>query len=70
MKFKPSIRVEKKGDVSHSKPGMVVSARWADLPEAADNVGFTHITITEDGLKKRKYSVSSRSLGQKSCCCQ
>ncbi len=48
MKFKPSIRTGKKGDLSDSERGTVVGARRAGLSisETADLLGFSHTTIS------------------------
>ncbi len=59
LKFKPSIRMGKKGDLSDFERGMVVGARRAGLSisKTVDLLGFSHTTIsrfTEYGVKKRK----------------
>lgn len=47
LKFKPSIRLERKGDLSEYKRGMVVCARQAALSvsETAALLGFSHTTF-------------------------
>ncbi len=59
----------KKGDLSDFERGMVVGARRAGLSisETADLLGFSHTTIsrvTENGPKKRKYTVSSSCVNE------
>ncbi len=61
--------MEKKGDLSDFECGVVVSARRVGLSisEAAGLLGFhaqPPLGFTENGLKKRKYLVSSSSLGE------
>ncbi len=48
QKFKPSIRMGKKGDLSDFERGMVVGARRAGqiISETADLLGFSHTTIS------------------------
>ncbi len=48
LKFKPSIRTGKKGDLSDSERGMVVGARRAALSisQTADLLGFSRTTIS------------------------
>ncbi len=48
LKFKPSIRMGKKGDLSDSESGMVVGARRAGLSmsETTDLLGFSLATIS------------------------
>ncbi len=63
LKFKPSKRMGKKGDLSDYERGMVVGGRWAGLnfSKTADLLGFSRTTtlgFTENGPKKRKYPVS------------
>ena len=43
LKFKPNIRLEKKGDLSDFECGLVAGARWAGLSisETADLLGFS-----------------------------
>ena len=73
LKFKPNIRMWKKGDLSDFERGLVVSARRAGLSisETADLLGFSRTTIsrvTENGPKKRKYPVSGTLLGENALC--
>lgn len=42
LAFRPSNAAGKKGDFSDFEDSMVVGARWADLAETADLLGFTH----------------------------
>ncbi len=55
LKFKPSIRMGKKGYLSDFKHGMVVGARRAGL-----SISKTQLSLgfTENGPEKRKYPVS------------
>ncbi len=48
LKFKPSIRTGKKGDLSDFERGVVVGARWAGLSisKTADLLGFSQPTIS------------------------
>ncbi len=48
LKFKPSIRMGTKGDLSDFERGMVVGASRADLSisKIADLLGFSHTTIS------------------------
>ncbi len=48
LRFKPSIRMEKKGDLSDFECGLVVGARRAGLSilKTADLLGFSRTTIT------------------------
>ncbi len=48
LKFKPSIRMGKKGGLSDTEHGMLVGARRAGLSisETADLLGFSHATIS------------------------
>ncbi len=48
LKFKPSIRTGKKGDLSDFERGMVVGVRRAGLSisQTADLLGFSHTTIS------------------------
>ncbi len=61
LKFKPSIRMGKKGDLSDFENGMVDGARWAGLSisKTADLLGFSHTTI-RDGYRN---PVFNRSRG-------
>ncbi len=64
LKFKPSVRTGKKGDLSDFERGMVVGVRRTGLSisQTADLLGFSHTTIsrfTENGPKKRKCSIKS-----------
>ncbi len=66
LKFKPSIRTGKKGDLSER--GMVVGARRADLSISQLLIYWDFHTqpslgFTENGLKKRKYPVSGSCVG-------
>ncbi len=49
LKFKPSIRMGKKGDLRDFERGMVVGARWAGLSisKTADLLGFSRTTISK-----------------------
>ncbi len=63
LKFKPSIRMGKKGDLSDFEWGMVVGVRRAGLSisKTADLLGFSRTIISrvyKEGPKKRKYPVS------------
>ena len=46
--FKASIRMARKGNLSHFELGMVVGARWAPLSiaQSADLLGLSYITIS------------------------
>ena len=48
LKFKLSIRMGKKGNLSDFERGMVVGGRWAGLSmsETADLLGFSSTTIS------------------------
>ncbi len=65
LKFKPSIRMRKKGDLSDFEHGMVVGAKWPgmSISKTADLLGLSRM---ENGPKKRKYpeswSANSRGL--------
>ncbi len=58
LKFKPSIRMEKKGDLSDFERGMVVGARRAGLSisKTADLLGFSQTTISSvyEMVRKRE----------------
>ncbi len=62
LKFKPSIRTGKKGDLRDFERGMVVGARlvWVfqKLLIYWDFHAQPSLEFTENGLKKRKYPVS------------
>lgn len=70
LKFKPSIRMGKKCDLSDFEHGIAVGARLAGLSisEAADRLSYSHTTISrvyrEWSEKRRKYPVSCGSLGE------
>lgn len=62
LKFKPSIRLERKGDLSEYKRGMVVCARQAALSvsETTDLLGVSNTTISQvyrGCFKKEKISI-------------
>ncbi len=69
LKFKPSIRMGKKGDLSDFERGMVVGARrlvWVFKTlliywdfQVPPSLGFT-----ENGPKKRKYPVSGSCVDE------
>ncbi len=72
LKFKPSIRMGKKGDLSDFERGMVVGARWVGLSisKTADLQGFSRTTISRvyrEWLEKEKIS-SERQLWTKMPC--
>jgi len=60
LKFKLSIKIGKKGDLSDFECGIVLGARFAGLSisETADTVIFTH----NHDPKKTKYPVNGRTL--------
>ncbi len=63
----------KKGDLSYSERGMVVSARRAGLSisKTADLLVFSHTTISRvyrEWSKNRKYPVSGRGVWTKMPC--
>ncbi len=70
LKFKPSIRMGKKGDLSDFKRGMVVGARCAGLSisKTADLQGFSHTTISSvyrEWSKKEKIPSEWQLCGRK-----
>ncbi len=68
LKFKPSIRTGKKGDLSDFERGMVVGARRAGLSisKTADLLIHTQpsLEFTENGPKNRKYPVSGSCVDE------
>ncbi len=69
LKFKPSIRTGKKGDLSDFERGMVVGGRrlvWVfhKLLIYWDFHTQPSLGFTENGLKKRKYPVSSSCVDE------
>ncbi len=70
LKFKPSIRMGKKGDLSDFERGMVVGARRAGLSisKTADLLGFSHTTISRnyrEWSEKEKISSEQQLCGRK-----
>lgn len=63
LKFKPSIRMRKKGDISDSECSRVVGARQAGLKIQKMRIYWDFVThslgFKENGQKKRKYPLSS-----------
>ncbi len=70
LKFKPSIRMGKKGDLSDFERGMVVGARQAGLSisKIADLLGFPRTNISRvyrKWCKKEKISSERQLCGRK-----
>jgi len=70
LRFKPSIRIGKKGDLSDFEHGMVVGARQAGLSisATADLLRFSRTTISRVGRewsKKEKISSERQFFGRK-----
>ncbi len=70
LKFKPSIRMGKKGDLSDFERGMVVGARRADLSisKTADLLPFSQTTISKvyrELSEKEKISSERQLCGRK-----
>ncbi len=64
LKFKPSIRTGKKGDLSDFERGMFVGARRAGLLIYWDFHAQAYLGFIENGLKKRKYPVSGSCVDE------
>ncbi len=67
LKFKPNIRMGKKGDLNNFECGMVVGARQPGLSisKTADLPGFSHtpsLRFTENG--REKYPVSGSRVDE------
>ncbi len=59
LKFKPSIRMGKKGDLSNFECGMVVGARQPGLSisKTADLPGFSRTTISLQRIVRKRENI-------------